>query len=148
MVFLKRFGDDPYRGDASIDTGLEVKRQDLASVSGRVLLRVPRAMEITTVSAAEVAATTDTACGPVLLTEVSQRGLSIEGTGDPACIYAAHALGADDKEMQISDAKLETRPGAWVAKVSTNGTPSAIELVVGKEVERMEFSFEAAVGKR
>lgn len=42
----------------------------------------------------------------------------------------------------------EMRPGVWVAKVSTNGTPNAIDLVVGKEVERVEFPFEVAVGDR
>lgn len=148
MVSLKHFGDDPYRGDASIDTGLEIKRQDLASVAGRVLLRMPRAVASATVSTAEVGATTDTACGPVLLTEVSQRGLSIEGSGDPACIYAAHALGADGKEMQIGDTKIEMRPGVWVAKLSTNGTPNAIELVAGKDVEQVEFPFGVAVAGR
>lgn len=82
------------------------------------------------------------------MTEVSQRGLAIEGTSDLACIYAVHALGADGKEMQISDAKLKLRPQAWLLKVSTNGTPNAIELIVGKEVERMEFPFETAIGAR
>jgi hypothetical protein len=145
MVALNRYGNEPYRGDVSIDTGLEVERQKLRSLAGRVLWRAPMEVQTVSLSTAEIGVTVETVCGPITLADVSKRYVVIEGTGDAACMYAAHALGTNGLAFSSTDASFQKTPNGWSAKLTTNGVPAKLELSGAKDMEHMEFPFAMAI---
>jgi hypothetical protein len=132
---------DNFRGEASIDTGMELRERQLSSISGSVLLRVPRSVEIAAIPTSEVGQTVQTACGSITLLEVSSRNVSIGGNGERSCIYSVHAIGMNGKEVFMGHVSTEGTHDLWTAKLPISSVPAQIQFIAAKEVRTMKFPF-------
>lgn len=144
-VLLSRNGDDNVSGRANLETAIETKNDALSSVSGRLWVNVPLALEITIFPVADAGTEMATPCGPVRLTEIAREAVSIDGYGDMGCLFAVRALNAEGKFMRINSVDMKRKLQNWQGKISLNGVPSSLELVTVKQSKRMAFPFGLSV---
>ena len=144
-VTLSRSGDDSVSGRENLETGIETKSDALRSVSGRLWMNVPLALEKTIIPVADVGTEMATSCGAMRIVEVSRDAVSLEGSGDTACLFALRAFNAEGKNMRVNSVSIKRKPQTWQGKLSLNGVPSSLELVMVKKSKRMEYPFTLTV---
>lgn len=145
-ITLNRESDGMIHGHSGwLETGVKVKSEELRSVSGLVSLKVPLALEKKTIIVADVGAETATPCGTMSINEIARSGLSLAGSGEAGCLFAVRMLNAEGKDMRINSADIKHNPQGWQRKFSTNGAPSALELVMVKKSKRIDFPFKLTV---
>lgn len=142
---LSGSGDDAVSGRTSLETGIETKSDALRSVSGRLWMNVPLALEKTTFPVADVGAEMATHCGMMRIIEVKRDGVSLEGSGDAACLFALRAFDGEGKNMRINNVSIKRKPQGWQGTLSLNGVPGSLELVMMKKIKRMDFPFTLTV---
>jgi hypothetical protein len=140
-VTLSSSGDDLVSGREHLETGIETKSDALRSVTGRLSMNIPLALDKITLPVAEVGAEMATSCGAVRITEIARDAVTLEGQGDAACLFALHAFNAAGKEVRISGTTIKRKPQGWQGRLSLNGVPGALELVLVKKSKRMEYPF-------
>lgn len=144
-VTLSRNGDDSVSGRESLDTGIATKSDALRSVSGRLWMNIPLALEKATVPVTDVGAEMATACGAVRVVEIMRDAVALEGSGDAACLFALRAFNSEGKGMRINSVSIKRKTQGWQGKLSLNGVPSSLELVMVKKSKRMDYPFTLTV---
>jgi hypothetical protein len=144
-VTLSRSGDDSVSGRESLETGIETKSDTLRSVSGRLWMNIPLALEKTIIPVADVGTEMATSCGAMRIVEIMRDAVSLEGSGDTACLFALRAFNAEGRGMRINGISIKRKSQNWQGKLSLNGVPSSLELVMVKKSKRMEYPFTLTV---
>jgi hypothetical protein len=144
-MMLSRSGDDSVSGRENLETGIATKSDALRLVSGRLWMNIPLSLEKATFPVADVGAKMATSCGAMRITEIMRDAVSLEGSGDTACLFAVRAFGNEGKEMRINNISVKRKPQSWQARLSLNGVPNSLELVMVKKSKRMDFPFTLTV---
>lgn len=139
--------DDYLSGWTELDTAIANKNIKPATVSGRLWLNLPLALENIALPLTNVGTQLVTTCGPILITEIARGSVTLEGTGDPACLFAIRALSAEGKDMRISNTNIKRTRQRWQVKLSLNGLPSSLELIMLKKSERLKYPFTLTLGE-
>lgn len=139
--------DDYLTGLAEVETGISGKGDKLNSISGMLWLNVPLAFDKATFPLTAVGAQLATSCGSMLITEISRKGVTLEGSGDPACLFAVRALNEEGKDMRTSNSSIKRLPQSWVLKISLYGLPNSLELIMAKKSERLAYPFSLTVSE-
>ncbi len=148
-VSTTRSGNDDYvSGRGEVDTGITDNKGELSSVSGRLWVNVPLALETSAFPLTEVDAQLTTACGPMRINEITRFGVTLEGNGDPACLFAVRALNAEGKHISLTSISLKRQAQTWRLQLSTNGSPNSLELFMVKKRERLSYPFTLTISKK
>ena len=147
VAISKNNQDEYVSGRTELDTAFADKTSKLASVAGQLWLNLPLALENITLPLTDVGAQSVTTCGPILLTEIARGSVTLEGTGDPACLFAIRALNVEGKDMRISNTKIKRTQQKWQINLSLNGLPNTLEFYMLKKSERLKYPFTLTLGE-
>ena len=147
-VAISQNNQDAYvSGRTELDTAYADKKSKLTSVAGQLWLNLPLALENITLPLTDVGAQSVTTCGPILLTEIARGSVTLEGTGDPACLFAIRALNVEGNDMRISNTKIKRTQQKWQINLSLNGLPNTLEFYMLKKSERLKYPFTLTLGE-
>jgi len=137
--------DDYVSGQTTIETGIADKNRKLAAVNGRLWLNIPLVLDKVTLPLTDVGAQLNTTCGSIQVTEISRSSITLEGSGDPVCLYAIRALNAEGKDMRVNNTDIQHLQQKWQVKLSVNGTPGSLELIMLKKSEQIKYPFKLSI---
>ncbi len=145
----QEFGGDALVGTSQLETGVSVSPLDVASLHGRVTIRLPARVRSQALGPAELGVSLETSALSVQLVELARDRFVLRAGRGGERVLGARAFNLEGLPLFTQHAGSETAPdGALELGFHVRGVPRRIELRVAEALHEAEYPFELRSGDR
>jgi hypothetical protein len=135
------FDETGLRGDASLETGARVEVDDVASLRGQLILRLPRRITTLTLPDAELGSSASGAGVSVTLAGLGRDRFTLRAGGEGEKVLGVRAYNASGDELAIAQSRAVRDDAGWRGEFGVGGVVERIDIIVAGEIERVEYPF-------
>jgi hypothetical protein len=141
LVLAETWGGEGLRADASLETRAEADGDQVAAISGALVLRLPR--EVSTLQMPEVVlgAEVEAEGFSAVVSELARDRFVLRSREGGDRVLAVRAYNADGDSLWMTGAKTARTEAGWQGEFGVQGVPARVELVVAKDLETAEYPF-------
>ena len=135
------FGEPGLRGDANLETGASIEANEVAGLSGNLILRVPRRITTLTLAEAELGSSASGGGVSVTLAGLARDRFTLRAGGDGEKVLGVRAYNGRGDELAITQSRAVRDPAGWRGEFGVGGVVARIDVIVAREIDRIEYPF-------
>jgi hypothetical protein len=137
----KAWSGEGLRGNAGLATGAAVDAEQVKSLEGAVILRMPRRIETLSLLQVTPGRSASGAGLTVTLQELARDAFTLHAEGPGERIVDVRAFNADGQELASNTAEVEFDADRWVGTFGVQGVPERIDVSVAEQLDRRDFAY-------